>query len=76
MTTEAKDSAERWFYWMSTLGVLLGGIFWLSNLNYQSQANTDDVKNLKMKAEMTGSQFEEIRIRLTHIEDSLRIHRK
>ncbi len=67
-----KDKAfENWFYIASIAAVFFGGVFWLTNLSFQGQASADDIKQIKTKAEETSREFEEIRTRLTHIEDAV-----
>jgi hypothetical protein len=62
---------EKWFYIASILAVFFGGVFWLTNLSFQGQASADDIKQIKIKADETAKEFEEIKIELAHIEDAV-----
>lgn len=71
-----KKDLEQPFYLISIVSVFLGGIFWLTEINFQAQANTDDIRQIKVKADETARAFEEIRTRLTHIEDAVGARKK
>ena len=71
MTKETGKAYENWFYITSILAVFFGGVFWLTSLSNQGQASADDIKQIKIKADETTREFEEIRIRLAHIEDAV-----
>lgn len=71
MTKQLRDDLEQGFYVVSVLVVMIGGIIWLAALNFQSQSNADDLKQMKVKSEEVSREFEEIRVRLTHIEDAI-----
>lgn len=71
MTKELKEDLEQVFYVISVLVVMIGGIIWLAALNFQTQSNADDLKQMKAKSEEVSKEFEEIRVRLTHIEDAV-----
>lgn len=56
--------AETLFYWVSIFAVLAGGMIWLTTIDNKASAAFSSV-------DQNQKQFEEIRTRLTHIEDIL-----
>lgn len=62
---------EKFFYFISTAAVIIGGVLWLGHIDWLASANSDDIKSLKGQEVDHVKQFEEIRIRLTHIEDAV-----
>jgi hypothetical protein len=60
-----RGNLEKIFYLVSILGALVTVIWALSGWGSLTQANADDVKQLK-------SQYSEIIVRLTRIEDALK----
>ena len=64
--------AENLFYGISILAVLVGGISWLNSMDSKAQANTDQINKMQNQLDLTVKQFEEIRTRLTHIEDMVK----
>jgi len=63
---------EQAFYTVSILGAFVGGIYWLADTNELAASTGRDVQILKAKEDEHTKQFEEIRIRLAHIEDALK----
>lgn len=71
MTFETKRGLEQIFYGVSIVVILLGGILWLASMNSLAVANSSDIKDLKSQETDHTKQFEEIRTRLTRIEDAV-----
>lgn len=71
MTREMKDRAEQLFYLVSCFSILVGGILWLTTMDFQAKANSQDIQVIKGKQDETAREFEEIRVRLAHIEDAV-----
>jgi hypothetical protein len=76
MSKEQRESLEQIFYAVSVLAVVFGGIVWLATINDLASANTADIKDLKSLDIDHTRQFEEIRTRLTRIEDAVGAGRK
>jgi hypothetical protein len=66
-----KKDLETVFYAVSLIVFIVGGILWLGSMNSLATTNTSDIKDLKAQESDHTKQFEEIRIRLTHIEDAV-----
>lgn len=71
MTFETKKGLEQIFYGVSIVVIMFGGILWLSSMNSLAVSNSLDIKDLKSQETDHSKQFEEIRIRLTRIEDAV-----
>jgi hypothetical protein len=67
-----RESIEEWFYIITIASILFGGIAWLTNIDNKATAASEDLKDLKANIEQNRKQFEEIRTRLTHIEDAVK----
>lgn len=66
-----KEKIEEIFYFLTILTMLFGGVGWLMNIDNKATAANDDLKEMKSQVVESQKAFEEIRIRLTHIEDAL-----
>jgi len=62
---------EKIFYGLTILTIVFGGVLWLSSMNSIAISNSEDIKDLKSQELTHSKEFEEIRIRLTHIEDAV-----
>lgn len=63
---------EKIFYWLSIAGILFGGMAWLTTIDNKASASADAVPRIEAKIDRNQKEFEEIRIRLTHIEDAIK----
>jgi hypothetical protein len=66
-----KNTLEELFYAISILAVIVGGILWLAAIDSKATATAKELDSISTTVERSQAQFEEIRIRLTHIEDAL-----
>jgi len=65
------QSLEGVFYIVSIAAIVLGGILWLVAIDNKATASVQGVQEVQHKLEDDRKAFEEIRIRLTHIEDAV-----
>lgn len=56
---------------LSLVLALTGAVSYVVNINSIAVTSASDIKDLRFKEEDHAKQFEEIRIRLTHIEDAV-----
>ena len=54
--------------------IIVGAMVWLTELHSETSENSSDIKDIKSMQQDTQKQFEEIRVRLTHIEDAVIDH--
>lgn len=62
---------EKWFYIVTIAGFFGIIILVVQAWGLQAQANATDITQLKQKVDRDQAQFEEIRLRLAHIEDAV-----
>ena len=63
---------DKIFYLMCIATTFFGGVVWLANIDNKATASAAQLEKVQSRLERTQVQFEEIRTRLTHIEDMLR----
>lgn len=71
MTAEKAKGLEKWFY-ITSIATFFGIItVCLVTWGNKTEANSTDIMKLTEKQDKDAAQFEEIRVRLTHIEDAV-----
>lgn len=65
------SNLEGIFYLISIGAIVFGGLIWLTTIDNKATASVQGVNELKTKVDDDRKAFEEIRIRLTHIEDAV-----
>lgn len=65
------SNLEGMFYIVSIGAIVLGGVLWLTTIDNKATASVQGVFELQRKVDDDRKAFEEIRIRLTHIEDAV-----
>lgn len=75
MNPSNKKDMEQFFYGLSILVIALSGIVWLAGMSSTSSSNAADIHDLKVREAEHSKEFEEIRTRLTHIEDAVGVNR-
>lgn len=71
MENQVKREFEGYFYLISIVVVICAGTLWLAQINSLATTSAQDIKDLKSQTLQRNNEAEELRTRLTHMEDDL-----